>query len=421
VNLRADGAVGWSFIDLHGDDHVLAGNVCEATTSVVGTQGHCYYVSYGNNLRLIYNVGSGAPGYGLHMFDQRRRANDFRRVISNVLVEGNLLKNSKRRSGLIIAMGDEDGIGNRIENVTVRNNVFTANNHTGVVLDVNVGKVHIYNNTCYQNGRQDVLLSSAAPLANVTLRNNLFYHSPNTNCTNDCSWYQDAHMSFTPAAITGLTIESNGYFPGAPIILSGIGSNYTNLGASGDAANVTGSVSFANEASYDLRLLAGSDAIDRGMPMLNTVPKDYNGVLRAQGSAIDLGAFEFDANTMPTVACRTDLDGDNATRTATDALMLSRIARGVVDAIAAASIAFPASATRTAWAQADAYARAGTQDVDGDGWFTATDATILLRAALGFTGESVTNDLRFAHGAARTTWSALREYLTTGCAMSLPD
>ncbi len=422
VNLRADGAVGWSFIDLHGDDHVLAGNVCEATTSVVGTQGHCYYVSYGNNLRLIYNVGSGAPGYALHIFDQRRRANDFRRVISNVLVEGNLLKNSKRRSGLILAMGDEDGIGNRIENVLIRNNTFTANNHTGIVLGANTANVRIYNNTFYQNGRQDVLLSDVAPLKNVIVRNNLFYHSPNANCVNDCSWYQDAHLSFTPAAVTGLTIENNGYFPrGGPIILSGIGSNYTNLGASGDPANVTGGVSFVNEASYDFRLQSGSDAIDRGMLLLNSVPKDYNGVVRAQGAAIDLGAFEFDANETPSIGCRTDLDGDGTTRSAVDALMLSRMARGMFDSSVAASIAFPANATRTTWALADAYAREGAQDIDGDGWFTVTDAIILLRAALGFSGEAVTNDLHFAHGAARTSWPVLRAYLVSQCGMSLPN
>ncbi len=62
INNSLTGPISWGFIDTHGDDHMLAGNSCEATSSPVGTQGHCYYVPYGNNLRIIYNVGGGAPG-----------------------------------------------------------------------------------------------------------------------------------------------------------------------------------------------------------------------------------------------------------------------------------------------------------------------------------------------------------------------
>lgn len=73
------GLIAWSAIDLHGDGHLLAGNVCEVTGSTVGTQGHCYYVSYGSGSKLLYNVGAGAPGYGIHIFDQQRSAQDFKR------------------------------------------------------------------------------------------------------------------------------------------------------------------------------------------------------------------------------------------------------------------------------------------------------------------------------------------------------
>jgi hypothetical protein len=294
INLRADGAVGWAAIDTHGDDHTLAGNVCEATSSAVGTQGHCFYVSYGNNLKLIYNVGSGAPGYGLHIFDQRRQANDFKRLITNVLVEGNILKNSKQRSGLILAMGDEDGIGNRIQNVVIRNNIFTANNHLGIAIGGNISDIEIYNNTFYQNGREDLVFPDAGSITNITIKNNLFYHSVNANCTIDCSWYQDAHVGFTPGVVQGLVLNNNGYFPGAPIILNGTGSNQTNIGAAGDTANVTGAVSFANPASFDFRVAAGGANIDKGLNIGALVPRDYNGVTRPQGSAVDIGAFEFD-------------------------------------------------------------------------------------------------------------------------------
>jgi hypothetical protein len=293
INNSATGAVGWSFIDSHGDDHILAGNVCEATTSAVGTQGHCYYVSYGNNIKLLYNIGSGAPGYGIHIFDQRRSSSDFRRVISNVLVEGNILKNSKQRSGLIIAMGDEDNLGNRAENIIVRNNIFTGNNHQGVTLGGYLTDIQILNNTFYQNGRQALAIGETGDRNGISIRNNLFFHSPNSNCKIDCSWYQDAHVQFTPAAVQGLTLNNNGYFPGEPIILNGVGSNMVDIGRNGDAAAITGAVQFLDPPSFDFRVQAGGAVIDRGAPIGALVPIDAWGVMRPQGAAMDIGAFEY--------------------------------------------------------------------------------------------------------------------------------
>jgi hypothetical protein len=59
------GVIEWDAIGTHGNDHVLAGNVCQVSGSNAGTEGHCYYISYGSGVQLRYNVGSGAPGYGI--------------------------------------------------------------------------------------------------------------------------------------------------------------------------------------------------------------------------------------------------------------------------------------------------------------------------------------------------------------------
>jgi hypothetical protein len=423
VNLRADGAVSWSFLDLHGDDHVLAGCVCEATSSVQGTQGHCYYVSYGNNLRLIYNIGSGAPGYGLHIFDQRRKAGDFTRVISNVLVEGNILKNSKQRSGLILAMGDESALGNRIENVLIRNNIFTRNNHTGVVLGLNIANIEMYNNTFYQNGRQGLLMSDTGPIGNVSVENNLFYQSANDVCTSNCSWYPFGHIGLTPSAVSEFVVNNNGYFgearTAAPVIWSGLGSNQTDIGATGDPANVTGAVAFANPTTFDFRVTRG-DAINRGVDLTSAVAKDYNGLLRAQGAAFDLGAFETDASETPTHECKLDLDGDNAKLAYTDALMLLRMARVANHASATANIVFSSNATRTTWPAIRSYAMSSTQDIDGDGWRTMNDALIAVRAMLGFKGSALVDGIAFAHGAERSASAALSAFLSLRCGVSVP-
>ena len=66
INNAVVGPVAWSFIDTHGDDQLIAGNVCAATSSVIGTQGQRFYISYGNGVKVIYNIDSGAPGYGIH-------------------------------------------------------------------------------------------------------------------------------------------------------------------------------------------------------------------------------------------------------------------------------------------------------------------------------------------------------------------
>lgn len=280
INNAVAGPVAWAFIDSHGDGHTIAGNVCEATTSVVGTQGHCFYVSYGDGVRIAHNIGSGAPGYGIHVFDQRRASTDFRRVISNLIIEGNIVKASRQRSGLILAMSDEAGLGNVIEHVIVRNNVLTGNNHLGMTVSGNVRDVKVSNNTFVENGRQGLYVGSGALLGGIDVRNNVFVQSVNTVCTSDCTWYAVAHLQVENGA-PGVAIRTNGYFQGPPAL----------VGAA-DSAAVTGAIAFAAPAQLDFHVLGGSDSIDRG-ESLPEVPVDADGLRRPGGSAYDLGAFEW--------------------------------------------------------------------------------------------------------------------------------
>lgn len=278
INNKLTGPVSWAFIDSHGDDHAIAGNVCEATTSSVGTQGHCFYISYGNGVRVAHNVGGGTPGYGVHVFDQQRAQNDFRRVISNLIVEGNILRGSTQRSGLILSMGDEGNVGNVIDGVLVRNNVMTGNNHLGMLVAGNVRNVKIYNNTFVENGRQGLNISPGSGLQGYDVRNNLFVQSANGVCQSDCSWYTVAHAQVV--STTSATVRTNGYFPGAPTVLG-----------TTDPAPVGGTVSFVAPAQLDFRVQPGSNSIDRGETVID-VPRDYRGVMRPLGAAYDLGAFE---------------------------------------------------------------------------------------------------------------------------------
>lgn len=274
------GVIDYDAIGIHGNDILLAGNDCDVPSSTQGTQGHCYYISAGDNVRLRYNVAKGAPGYGIHIFDQKRGSGaDFRRVISNVLVEGNLLAVSPERSGMIVAMGDEAALGNHIDGVTIRNNIFAANNFTGIAIGGNVRNVKVYHNTFYQNGRQGVTIYDDPTISGVEIANNLFDQTTNANCKANCSWYAPAHVE-KGARATGVTLTNNFYAPGPALL----------IGAT-DASGAVGLPGFVNAATGNYRLAAGSAAIDKG-GLLPSVATDFDGTPRVFGAKPDAGAFE---------------------------------------------------------------------------------------------------------------------------------
>lgn len=273
------GLIDWDAIGTHGYDHVLAGNDCSVSGSTVGTQGHCYYISHGSNLKIRYNIGRGAPGYGLHIFDQRRATPDIQRIISNVLVEGNLFAGSTLRSGIIIAMNDEGNFGNYIDGITLRNNILTGNNHLGVTIGGIVRNVQIDHNTFYKNGRQGLYIDNATTVDGITIRNNLFDQTTNSNCTSNCSWYQEAHIQ-KGATARNVTVSTNYYAP-APMTLIG----------TTDTAGVAGLAGLVNGDGMDFHLQDTSSALGRGM-MLPSVLRDFEGLLRPTTTTPDPGAFE---------------------------------------------------------------------------------------------------------------------------------
>jgi hypothetical protein len=214
------GTIGFSAVDVHGDDHVVAGNVCRVRGSTVGTQGHCFYVSYGSGVRLRYNVAAGAPGYGIHVFDQKRSEPDFRRRITRLLIEGNTMRASTERSGLILAMGDEAGRGNQIDEVTVVGNTVAGNNHTGILIGPNTHRVRIAGNTIRDNGLQGIHVSDDATINTVAITGNTLRQSPNDVCRSNCTWYRSAHIQRGLRA-RNVSVADNRFGGTAPRVLAG--------------------------------------------------------------------------------------------------------------------------------------------------------------------------------------------------------
>ncbi len=213
------GTIGYAALALHGDDLLVAGNDCRLQGSTVGTEGHCFYISDGRRIRVRDNTASGAPGYGIHVFDQLRASDDRRRVISDVVIEGNLLTASRERSGLILAMGDEGARGNRIDTVLIRANTFRGNNHAGIVVGANVHNVTIRGNMARQNGRQAIIVVDDPTIRAVRIEGNTLVQSANRVCRMWCSWYPVAHISVGSRARPQVSVHGNGYGPGAPRVI----------------------------------------------------------------------------------------------------------------------------------------------------------------------------------------------------------
>lgn len=294
VGCTFHGQVGYDAIGTHGNDIILAGNVADLEGASTGSQGHCFYISHGSNINILYNEVKGAAGYGIHIFDQRRSSQDIKRVIKDVLVEGNLILGSpyQIRSGMIIAMQDEGNLGNYIGNVTIKNNVFAGNNHVGLIIKGIAKNIYVYNNTFYQNGREAIYISGGSNLSNVIIKNNVFDQTSNTNCHSNCNWFEEAHIQID-SEVPGLAISNNLYYPSPPKIVNGL-----------DSYPIIGDPRFVNPSNNDFSLEQGSAAIDTGIA-IDGVIKDFDGNMRpidgnGDGSArYDIGSFEYNSGNGP--------------------------------------------------------------------------------------------------------------------------
>ena len=125
--------------------------------------------------------------------------------------------------------------------------------------------------------------------------------------------------------------------------------------------------------------------------------------------------------------CNLDVDGDGIVDL-TDAQLVLRRLLGFSGASLTASTTFRNCASRTTGANIAAFVDAQRLpvsnaipfDIDGDGFvLPTTDGLMLLRAALGLSADAVVASAT-ALGAPRRTWAAVRGHLNDVCAMGLP-
>lgn len=263
----------WAAVDTHGNNILIEGNICDIEGNSVGTQGHCYYISHGDSIVVRNNIAKGMAGYGIHVFDQRRSEDpqNFERIIKNILIEGNMVSDSRQRAGIIIAAYDHA----KIENAVIRNNIAFNNASGGIVIRSESKKIHVYNNTVFNNGGFAISINYGgvknASVDGLYIKNNILV----INAKGDSSHVKNSTND------TNIILENNLYWPGPPRL--------TNVS---DLSPHTGNPLFKSPDNNDFHLQADSAAIDKGLA-LSEVLMDKDGMGRPQGLGYDIGAYEF--------------------------------------------------------------------------------------------------------------------------------
>jgi IPT/TIG domain len=210
----------------------------------------------------------------------------------------------------------------------VHDNLIHGDNCNGInfaTVDPSKGTVEAYNNVIYNVGRMDPLQLGASfsciYLANITNNGaagggtvNVFNNTLSDCAANNSSNAQGSRGAFGVAGGASTTLFMNlrdnvVYQNAGEIYIDGSktqikGDHNLWFGAGAAPTQTTNNLNvdplFANRSAGDLHLTASSPAKDAGVTVLSNnslvfnsgTPTDKDGVLRPQGTAVDLGAFE---------------------------------------------------------------------------------------------------------------------------------
>ncbi len=174
-----------------------------------------------------------------------------------------------------IYMADSSTIGN----MYVYNNVFENSTDTtvgAVLMNIGSTNAYIYNNTFYQPAAASVAAVQEFCNCTMNLKNNIFYLRPGQRAISWTTYYGGSVSSDYDLI----------YSPDSVSLPSGAGITRTN--------SLTSNPNFVDIASHNFSLKSASLAINSGTSAVSSiVNKDYNGLTRPEGTAYDMGAFEY--------------------------------------------------------------------------------------------------------------------------------
>lgn len=274
INNTFSGVYGYGAIVFRGNHGLIEGNIINIEYNTDGTQGHGIYLMRGTGTIIRGNSISGPSGYGIHIYDEHKSEDTagYIPVISDVVVENNVVTNSRERSGIIVAADYTT----QIRGVIIRNNVLANNNQgNGIYATVSNGQVEdifILNNTIFTTGtgRYRGGIAVNQNVKNVVIKNNIIYVSD-----------QSEYHIMNYGEIQNVIADNNLYWP-APLKLVNVNDNHA----------IIADPTFVNLQNSDFHLQASSPAIDAGLA-LTEVMADKDNSSRPQGAGYDIGAYEY--------------------------------------------------------------------------------------------------------------------------------
>jgi hypothetical protein len=203
---------------------------------------HGMYITGSNNLIEKCEIYRNA-GWGIHIYTEHKPES----ANYNIIRSNNIHENARtgnRGFGIIVS----SGTGN-----TVYNNLIWGNNG-GIQIDYHAVNTSIYNNTIWSNNNGKIRecgIKAGAGSTNARIVNNI----------------SRDHIAGNIFNVGINTYLSNNLTDKSPL--------------------------FLNSSKSDFRLQRKSPAIDAGKNLSPLIIDDYNGTNRPQGSAYDIGAFEY--------------------------------------------------------------------------------------------------------------------------------
>jgi len=157
----------YGFIEVKFDDSLVAGNTIAITTGGTTTD-HGIYLHNGARNILRGNTISGASGYNIHVYDERKGSGDAQTFYDDVVIEGNTLTGSRQRSGLIVSQGGDTVV----RSIIVRDNKTSGNNSFGADL-TNYGSRNMQGLRILNNEFRDGIFIGNSRIIDCQITNNI--------------------------------------------------------------------------------------------------------------------------------------------------------------------------------------------------------------------------------------------------------